>query len=226
MSNRNGKIVSFISQTGNVMKSTISQALAVKLTQMEVLTTLCCLDREHRSVNEFFKARENHNRNSSYKRTMFWMYNALNAKHALDNFNDEQVYIIDMPSRAGQATIDIASKSDLIVMPTCTGLKDLNLTVKTFYELINAEIDCKKIMIMITRYSTEREVNESYDFLKSVYDNGDKYRFILNRFPLSEKVSYRDAIDDGLTIFETSAVSLNKQSKKSIEEIIKFIGVK
>ncbi|MFK5892218.1 MAG: hypothetical protein QM504_03240 [Pseudomonadota bacterium] len=219
---KNKTIITIASQTGNVMKSTIAQALAVKLVKSGVNCKVACVDREHRTDYDFITLRYETGISKHDDYPLFKLHNANTVKDALENYDNEEVYIIDLPSRASIATLEAAKVSDHIIMPTCTGTKDIKLTMDTAHQLIEKGINAKQISFIITRYQSIVELRDTYDYIKSSLLSNPKYRVNILSTPIPEKLAFRRAIDDGFTIFETTYAKINQKAEKAIDRIIKY----
>ena len=105
-------LIAFVSQSGNVMKSTLATAMALEAVHNDLKVKLADLDNEHRTIEEWIAQRAEYG-----IEPMFDYFTPNSADEALKGFSDENLCIIDAPSRATEATLKIAAKADLVVQP-------------------------------------------------------------------------------------------------------------
>jgi cellulose biosynthesis protein BcsQ len=105
-------LIAFVSQSGNVMKSTLATAMALEAVHNGLSVKVADLDNEHRTVEEWIEQRRQFG-----IEPVFDYFAPNSADEALNGFNEENLCIIDAPSRATEATLKIAEKADLVVQP-------------------------------------------------------------------------------------------------------------
>jgi chromosome partitioning protein len=208
--------IAFVSQSGNVMKSTLATATALETMQNDIDVAVADLDVENRSITSWIKQREEYGITPLFK-----VYSVNSAKEAINCFQGEQVCIIDAPSRATSATIEVALKSDLIIQPTTPGKKDMDLAIETFLQLIKKGVPLEKLLFVITRIGSESELQKAIQYL-NLTKIGDKNIKILSS-AIWEKVSYRSAINDGLAITETPYNTLNESAKSVVHQMLTLL---
>lgn len=207
-------LISFISQTGNIGKSVLATALAVESINNKLPVAIADLDHEHRTSLEIQQ-----DRTSSGIEPIFKVYTPETAKEALTCFkNEDKLQIIDCPSRASKATIEVSKKSDLIVQPTTCSKKDMDRCIETFYTLSANNIPVDKMLIVINRVGTEAEYRRALDYLNQVEIEGQKIPIVSTC--IYEKQNYRNALNDGFSIIETASQSLNEVAKSVVHQIL------
>lgn len=105
-------LIVFVSQSGNVMKSTLATAMALEAVHNKLSVKVADLDNEHRTIEEWIEQREEYG-----IEPIFDYFSPNSADEALKGFDNENLCIIDAPSRAATATLRISEKADLVVQP-------------------------------------------------------------------------------------------------------------
>jgi chromosome partitioning protein len=138
------------------------------------------------------------------------------AQQALREANKYDLTIIDGPARTSHATLEIAQKADLVIQPTGASRDDLIPAAKEFNALVKAGVSKKKLLFMLNRFGSQAEVNAAKEYLKEGgYPFCETY--------LLEKVSYRQAQNEGKAITEVPYPKLAQQAKGLIKEILKYL---
>ena len=117
--------------------------------------------------------------------------------------------IIDGSARISEGTFNIAKVANLIIQPVEASLDDLNPAIREFNGLVKSRVNKNKLVFVINRISSPVEEKAGY------------YIFPLS---LSEKISYREAQNQGLSISEVKYPRLSKQAQELVKSIIKKIG--
>ena len=208
--------IAFVSQSGNVMKSTLATATALEAIKNDLSVAVADLDIENRTITSWIKQREEYGIEPLFK-----VYSINNAKEAINCFQDEQLCIIDAPSRATSATIEVALNSDLIIQPTTPGKKDMDLAMETFMQLIKKGVPIEKLLFVITRIGSESELHKAIQYLNLTKIEGKNIKILSSA--IWEKVSYRSAINDGLAITETPYNTLNESSKSVVHQMLTLL---
>lgn len=213
-------LIAFVSQTGNVMKTTLAAATAIELIKNDVATVALDLDREHRllgSLTTWAKDRALYHPQRDQLEVL--APNSAEEAAALiqANASDPDVYLLDCPSRAGQATAQIAAAVDLVVFPIVPGKKDLHLSLHTIHGMIALGVDPARIAVVLTRCQTDFEIDDMGSWLQHNSPHAPRLTFITPA--LEEKVAYRNAIARGLTITEVAPVRLRSAAAAAVGHI-------
>jgi cellulose biosynthesis protein BcsQ len=88
--------------------------------------------------------------------------------------------------------------------------------VKEFNALAKVGISKKKLLFVLTRFGSQAEIKAVKEYLKE-----SSYSFCLTC--LLEKVSYRQAQNEGKSIAQISYKSLRQQAQKLVKEILKYL---
>jgi chromosome partitioning protein len=124
--------------------------------------------------------------------------------------------IIDAPARASKGTLEIAKNSDLVIQPVGASNDDLVPAVKEFNALKKAGISKKKLLLVLTRLSTNKEAEAIKEYLKDT-----DYSFTTSY--LIEKTSYKQIQNEGKSIGEVNYKTLRKQVQKLVNEILNYL---
>ena len=208
--------IAFVSQSGSVMKSTLATVTALEAMKNDIDVAVADLDVENRTITSWLKQRKEFG-----IAPLFKIYTVNTAKEALNCFSNEQLCIIDAPSRATSATIEIALNVDLIIQPTTPGKKDMDLAIETFLQLIKKGVPMEKLSFVITRIGSESEFHKAIQYLN--YTKIDNKNIRILSSAIWEKVSYRATINDGLAITETPYSTLNNGAKSVVYQILTLL---
>lgn len=105
-------LIAFVSQSGNVMKSTLATAMGLEAVHNGINVAVADLDTEHRTIDGWITQRKEYG-----IEPVFPHFTSNHADEALSGFNDQTLGIIDAPSRATEATVKIAKQADLVIQP-------------------------------------------------------------------------------------------------------------
>lgn len=122
-------IVSLISQKGGVGKSAMARLLAVEFTKAGWSVKIADLD-PAQGTSTKWKARRD---------------------RALKEAERFDLLILDGPAHAEQGGKTMARAADLVLMPTCYGLDDMEAQVEAAYELEQGGVDTAKIWFVFCR---------------------------------------------------------------------------
>lgn len=213
-------IIAFVSQTGNVMKTTLAAAVGIALSEAGIPTLAIDLDKEHRALGASLDTWAAERASSHPDRVQVDVMAAETAEEALQLARTcgRQIVIIDCPSRATAATAHIAGASDFVVMPLVPGVKDAALTMITIGRIIMAGVSGDRLAVVLTRISTEAEARDHQAWIKATPICGQEVRVIDAVVP--ERTAYRNAIGKGLTILEAQPVSVRRDARAAVNGII------
>lgn len=213
-------LLAFVSQTGNVMKTTLAAATAIELVKSGADIAVLDLDREHRQLGSLATWAADR---AAFQpdRTQLAVLTADSKKEAIGHIEaarDKRVIILDCPSRASEATAAIAAMAMLTVFPLVPGKKDSYLTLHTIHQVIADGVAPEHLAIALTRCQTEAEIRDLFHWIK---DNSPyASRFGVLEPALLERPAYRNAIARGLAITEVAPVSLRRTARGVVQAII------
>jgi chromosome partitioning protein len=205
------KIIAILSQKGGGGKSTLARALATELTKQKQKTLLIDLDIQQKTSQEWAERRKQQKIKPLISCQSYPYFNQKLTKSKHDYL------IIDGPARISEGTLNIAKQANLIIQPVGASLDDLNPAIREFNGLVKSKISKNKLAFVINRFSSEAEEKATKDYLK-------KAGYFVFSTSLLEKVSYREAQNQGLSISEVKFLRLRKQAKELVKLIIKKIG--
>ena len=204
-------IVSFVSQKGGVGKSTLARALAVVLRQGGMNALVADLDFQQSTIGAWAKLRDARGLKPSIPVRRF-----KTADDAIIAGDAADVLIVDGPARASAGTLELARQSDLVVQPSGCGLDDLRPAVLLFHELLAAGITRDRLVVALCRSAGEPEEGAARRYV-------DKAKYEVLATVLPERVAYREAMNGGASVVETSDGKLNERAQALMDELLKKI---
>jgi chromosome partitioning protein len=139
-------IISLISQKGGVGKSAIARLLAVEFTRAGWSVKIADLD-TMQGTSTKWKARRD--RASIVPEIPVEKF--ATVERAVREAERFDLIIIDGPAHAEKGGRSMAKAADLIIMPTCYGLDDLEAQVEAAYELEESGIDRDRVWFIFSR---------------------------------------------------------------------------
>lgn len=209
--------IALISQTGNVMKTTLASALAIRFAADEVKTVILDLDREHHvrgaSIADWFAKRQVLHPN----RPTTEVITPESAKEALDRMaaSSADVAILDCPSRATEASYLIASGADFTLLPLVPGMKDATLTDVTIRQILAKGLSPARLAVVMTRTGSDAEARDYQAWLRAL-----NLGVTVIESHIAERTAYRNAIGKHLSIIEAPQVTLRVQARAAVDAII------
>ena len=185
-------IISFLSQKGGCGKSTLARLFAQQLASSEISVLIADMDIKQQTSSKWVLRRAE----SDLNKIDATIYNdVLTAMNEAENYN---AIIFDGAPHATQQTLEIAKKSDLIIIPTGAGIDDLEPNVILANDLSNNDIKNHKIVFALFRTdkASSAETKEAREYL-----NSTNYKVLDGE--LYDKPSYRRALDAGRAPSET-----------------------
>jgi chromosome partitioning protein len=155
-------IISLISQKGGVGKSGIARLLAVEFIRAGWSVKIADLDTMQGTVTKW-KAR----RDRAGLQPEIPVEKFATIERALREAERYDLLLLDGPAHAEQGGRHMAKASDLVLMPTCYGLDDLEAQVEAAYELEEHGIDRNRIWFIFSRTSgSPAEDQAARDYLQ------------------------------------------------------------
>lgn len=205
------KVIACLSQKGGGGKSTLARCLAVELAKQKQNILLVDLDIQQKTSQEWAERRKSQGIKPLVTCQSYPYFDEKLTKTPYDYL------IIDGPARISEGTLNIAKQANLIIQPVGASLDDLNPAIREFNGLLKARINKNKLAFVINRISSSAEEKATRNYL-------EKAGYFVFANSLSEKISYREAQNQGLSISEVKYLRLGKQAKELIKSIIKKIG--
>jgi chromosome partitioning protein len=203
--------ISLVSQKGGVGKSTLARALAVAVERGGMKVLLADVDPQQGTVLEWAKLREARGLKPTLAVRGF-----KTADDAIIAGGVFDALIVDGPARASAGTLELARQSDLVVQPSGCGLDDLRPAVLLFHELVAAGIAGDRLVAALCRSAGEPEEGAARRYLQKA-----KYEVLATSLP--EHVRYRDAMNGGASVLESSDARLNERARGVVDELVKKV---
>jgi chromosome partitioning protein len=201
-------IISCIAQKGGVGKSTLCRLIAREYAANDWSVKIADMDLQQGTSYSWHQRRLQAGILPVLSVEQFGNVNsALKAAEAVD------LLVFDGAPAADRQTREIATNSDLAIIPSSLSLDDLEPTVRLANELAQS-CDPKRLSLCLSRVGTSKpELNEAIDYLKATPHH------LLNSH-LSEKTGYRRASDAGRSATETAFSALNEKANHLAQTII------
>jgi chromosome partitioning protein len=140
-----------------------------------------------------------------------------NIEQALKTASNYDLMLFDGAPHSNAATLKIAQKVDLIILPTGLSLDDLEPTIKLAHELRSNGIAPAKIVMAFCRVGdSEAELDEATRYIEQA-----GYHALPGSIP--ERTAYRRASDLGRSVTETNFSSLNKKAEQLAQAVVDII---
>ena len=139
-------IISMVSQKGGVGKTAMARLLAVEFTRSGWNVKLADLDAAQGTATKWKVRRDQAGLQPEIPVEKF-----RTVDRALKEASRFDLLILDGPAHAEQGGKAMARASDLVLMPTCYGLDDMEAQVEAAYELEQAGINRTKIWFVFCR---------------------------------------------------------------------------
>ncbi len=141
-----GSVISLISQKGGVGKSALARLLAVEFIRAGWSVKIADLDTMQGTVTKWKTRRDQAKVLPEIPVEKF-----ATTERALREADRYDLLLLDGPAHAEKGGLSMARKSQLILMPTCYGLDDLEAQVEAAYELEANGVDLAKIWFVFSR---------------------------------------------------------------------------
>ena len=160
-------IISLISQKGGVGKSAVARLLGVEFTKAGWSVKIADLEPVQGTTTRW-KAR----RDQAGIQPEIAVEKFRTVERALKEAERFDLLILDGPAHAEQGGRVMARASDLILMPSCYGLDDMEAQVETAYELEQSGVSATKIWFIFCRAKgSDAEDRAARDYLRKARIN-------------------------------------------------------
>ncbi len=196
-------IVSFLSQKGGVGKSTLARGFAVEFIKAGWDVHVADMDTTQQSTVNWAERRDAIGVEPSVDAAMY-----RNPQSALKSISRCQLLVIDGTPYASTDTKDLASGSNLIVIPTGITHDDLEPSLRLAQELtMKGGIAKSKILVVVMKVP-ENGDKEAMATKNSIKDWG--FDVVDSWMPF--RTGYGKAMDAGYSMSETRFTSLNERA--------------
>ena len=206
------QIIGIVSQKGGVGKSTLSRLLAVEYARNEYNVKIADMDLSQGTVSEWNRTRMSRD---LLPLVSVEQFNSVNE--AVKQAKNYDLIVFDGAPHATRMTLDIALRSDFVIMPTGVTLDDLRPTIRLAHEFVSKGVAADKIGIVLSR--TGASVNEINGAKRYITEGG---YFVLGTLP--EKTSIGQAHDIGKAANETAFKTINDNVDELIQAIVNRIS--
>ncbi|MBL7817884.1 MAG: ParA family protein [Saprospiraceae bacterium] len=205
-------VIGIISQKGGVGKSTLSRLLAVEYARNEYNVKIADMDLSQGTVSEWNRVRMSRDFTPLISVEQF-----NSVSEAMKQGKNYDLIVFDGAPHATRMTLDIAQRSDFIIMPTGVTLDDLRPTIRLAHELVSKGISAQKIGIILSRVgASQNEINGAKRYIT---EGG---YFVLGVIP--EKTSIGQSHDIGKAANETAFKTINDNVDELIQAIVNRIS--
>ncbi|WKN46537.1 ParA family protein [Tunicatimonas pelagia] len=206
-------ILGVVSQKGGVGKSTIARTIAKAYAQAEWNVLIADLDVKQGTTFEW-----NSRRLAASLKPELQVQQFSSVVSTLKLKDSYDLIVYDGAPHSTSNTLAIAQQSNLIILPTGGSLDDLRPQIRLAHELVKKGIDRKHIAFVLSRIdASEAEHTETTDYLSQT-----PYQIISSYIP--EKRAFRNALNEGKTLTDTSFKSLNQKAEHCIQSIIDYVS--
>jgi chromosome partitioning protein len=154
-------VVTVGGQKGGTGKSTVAQGIAVEAAKAGQLVLLADLDAKQATSSEWAKRRSIAQIRPRIEARL------TNARQVWELARLCNLLVIDTPGQADLSTLELAQRSDLLVLTTGTNLIELEPTVLLTRELLVKGIPRERIAVALTKVIDADREREARNYLKS-----------------------------------------------------------
>jgi chromosome partitioning protein len=204
--------VAFISQKGGVGKSTLARALAAVAAHAKLKVTLADLDPQQRTLLVWEKTRRENRVAPRIRVEAF-----ASSDEALARTTENDLLILDTAGQVSDATLELARRVHLVVQPTGPSVDDLHPAVLVFHALTKLGIPHERLVFALCRTMAKGEEDAAREYLTAA-----GYEVLPGSIP--ERVAYRQALNRGQALTETSESTLNKRADALMEALLEKVA--
>jgi len=198
------------SQKGGVGKSGECRGIGATYAKYKWAVKICDLDIDQSTSHNWNLRRMQNGIEPALRVETFGSF-----ARALKSITDDiDLAIFDSPPKATTATVDMARAVDLMILPTGTGLDDMEPTVLLANSLAEQGVPVERIAIALCRIGdSDKELVEARAYL-----NATPYHLLAGA--LYEKTAYRRAHDIGLSVVETQYKGPRESAEHHMQAIV------
>lgn len=206
-------IIGVVSQKGGVGKSTIARTIAKIYAQAGWNVLIADLDVKQGTTFEWNTRRLDA---GLLPEIQVQQFSSVASTSKIKDAYDLIVY--DGTPHSTSDTLAIAQASNLVILPTGGSLDDLRPQIRLAHELVKRGIDKKCIAFVLSRVDANgTEYNETIEYLEQT-----PYRIFEGYVP--EKRAFRNALNEGKTLTDTSFKSLNQKVEECMQSIVDYVN--
>lgn len=206
-------IIGVISQKGGVGKSTLARAIAREYTAHELDVLIADMDIKQSTSSDWNVRRQNNDIKPYIQVQVFNSVKTVLSK----SVNKYDIIVFDGAPHASEQSLQIASCSDIIILPTGETEDDLIPTVRLAHELRKKGIPKDKMLFVLSRVSKREALEEEAE--NYILEAG--YQVAKNALP--EQAIYKRASDLGQTVTELTHKGCNQKAESVIQNIMDLL---
>ncbi len=203
-----GHVVGFTGQKGGSGKSVLATSTAVYATQGGAAVSVIDLDYTQQTSKRWATRRKENGHKPDI--------NVISAPRAelsrTISKSEADFIILDTAGWADELSVWVASHCHMVVLPTGTGLNDLDTTILVAHEMTAKGVNRDSIFFAITKAPDEARVKQAKEY---IHEAGYKTLKGFSRFAKAIEAGQ----DQGLAIHETSFKKLRDEAILLIEDI-------
>lgn len=202
-------IVGFVSQKGGVGKSTLARLIAREYAAGGWNVKIADLDPGQGTSFKW------HNRRLQSKiEPDIAVERFRTVEKALPFAEHYDLFVFDGPAHSNAGTLAIAKASNLVVLPTCLSVDDMEPAVLLAHELVGQGVPRNRLVFAFCRVGeSDTELAESHAYVAQA-----GYTALPSALP--ERTAYRRAVDEGKALTECSYPTLRGRADKVAQELM------
>ena len=209
-------IISFLNQKGGAGKTTLARAVAVEFAKNEWGVHVADMDSKQQT---FFKWAQRRNEQGVSPEIEASIYNE--PKSALKAAAICDVLIVDGKAFADSHIRDFSASSDMIIIPTGTGIDDLQPSLDLANELVTRlAVRRERILFVLSKVSAGR-----MRYVEQAKNTISTWGYNVCEQPIKDYASYETAMNEGRAITESGRKTVNDLGETVIQEIFNRITI-
>lgn len=210
------KILSCLSQKGGVSKSSLAASIATYLSNKNRVL-LADMDNKQASTYEWSLYRYENRVEPEVEAAKF---NSFQTVAKSINPSKIDYLVVDGAANSEKQSLLIGVNSDLVIIPTCPSVVDINPQIRFAHALKNAGLDEEKILFVFTKVgSSKKEYMDARAYLE------EKIHFKVAQNHIDEKTAFRLAWREGKSFVEVPFPTLRKKANMLISEIVDLLNI-
>ena len=201
--------IAMVAQKGGVGKSTLARIIAVEASKRGLNTKIADLNTKQKTCVNWSARRSSNGLRPVIRAEIFE-----EIETALQDASNFDLYIFDTMGEADSDTLEIARASDLMVIPTSESLDDLEPAVILANNFYKEGVPIAKIRFALCR------TNESVVQVEGARDYLSKTPFSVLAGDIPQQTAFKNAMDAGKSVTETSFPTLRRRADAMAQNII------
>jgi len=206
-------LIGLVSQKGGVGKSTLARLFAREYAAAGWQVKIADLDISQGTSTDWKQRRERAGIKPDIAVEPFGT-----VAQALKVAQHYDLVVFDGPPHSMAGTLEIATVSQAVILPTGLSLDDLKPSVLLAHELIKNRVPAERLIFALCRVGDrENEIAEARAYIARA-----GYRVLEGDMP--ERTGYRRASDQGRAATETTHPSLRARAERLAQSVIDFVS--